>query len=69
MSAAMAMPVAIIAVIENPCSEKPGVRVRRAELPKIVDRLFEEARILKAWHIEQEQEQERWRQEAAQENA
>ena len=38
-----------------------------SQLPKIVDRLFEGARILKAWHIEQEQEQERerWRQEAA----
>ena len=36
-----------------------------SQLPKIVDRLFEGARILKAWHVEQEQEQERWRQEAA----
>ncbi|MET3225780.1 hypothetical protein ABIF35_006567 [Bradyrhizobium japonicum] len=36
-----------------------------SRLPAIVDRLFEGARILKAWHIEQEQERERWRQEAA----
>src|SRR5262245_18666518 len=36
-----------------------------SQLPKIVDRLFEGARILKAWHAEQEQEGERWRQEAA----
>ncbi|MES5488827.1 hypothetical protein QMZ05_39310 [Bradyrhizobium sp. INPA03-11B] len=36
------------------------------QLPKIVDRLFEGARILKAWHLEQEQDRERWRQEAAQ---
>jgi hypothetical protein len=36
-----------------------------SQLPKIVDRLFEGARILKAWHVEQEQERERWRQEAA----
>jgi hypothetical protein len=37
-----------------------------SQLPKIVDRLFEGARILKAWRVEQEQERERWRQEAAQ---
>jgi hypothetical protein len=35
-------------------------------LPQIIDRLFEGARILKAWHIEREQQQERWQQEAAQ---
>lgn len=36
------------------------------QLPKIVNRLFEGARILKAWHIELEQDAERRRQEAAQ---
>jgi len=36
------------------------------QLPKIVDRLFEGARILKAWQIELEEEQERRRQEAVQ---
>jgi hypothetical protein len=36
------------------------------QLPRIVDRLFEGAEILKAWHLEQEQEREQWRQEAAQ---
>jgi hypothetical protein len=36
-----------------------------SQLHRIVDRLFEGARILKAWHAEQEQERERWRQEAA----
>ncbi|MDX8518720.1 hypothetical protein [Mesorhizobium dulcispinae] len=34
-------------------------------LPRIIDRLFEGASILKAWHLEQEQEREKWRQEAA----
>ncbi|TGT53502.1 hypothetical protein EN813_047475 [Mesorhizobium sp. M00.F.Ca.ET.170.01.1.1] len=34
-------------------------------LPRIIDRLFEGAVILKAWHLEQEQEREKWRQEAA----
>ncbi|MGS1094825.1 hypothetical protein ACVCNR_09590 [Aquamicrobium terrae] len=36
------------------------------QLPRIIDRLFDGATILKAWHIEQEAERERWRQEAAQ---
>jgi hypothetical protein len=34
------------------------------QLPKIVERLFEGAKILKAWHIELEQERERRLQEA-----
>jgi hypothetical protein len=36
-----------------------------SQLPKMVERFFEGAKILKAWHVEQEQERERWRQEAA----
>lgn len=40
-------------------------RPLESQLPGIVDRLFQGARILKAWDIEQEQERERWRQEAA----
>ncbi|MCW2086245.1 UNVERIFIED_ORG: hypothetical protein M2193_008420 [Bradyrhizobium japonicum] len=36
-----------------------------SQLPRIVDRLFEGAQILKAWHAEREQERERWRQDAA----
>lgn len=36
-----------------------------SQLPDIIDRLFEGARILKAWHIELAQEQEERRQEAA----
>ncbi|RUU88919.1 hypothetical protein EOB59_20710 [Mesorhizobium sp. M7A.F.Ca.MR.176.00.0.0] len=30
------------------------------QLPRIVERLFEGAEILKAWHLEQEQEREKW---------
>lgn len=37
-----------------------------SQLPKIVERLFEGSRILKAWHAELEQERARWRQEEAQ---
>jgi hypothetical protein len=36
-----------------------------SQLSQIVERLFEGSRILKAWHIEQEEERERWRREAA----
>lgn len=35
------------------------------QLPRIIDRLFDGAAILKAWRIEQEAEREQWRQEAA----
>jgi hypothetical protein len=34
-------------------------------LPRIIDRLFEGGAILKAWRLEQEEEREKWRQEAA----
>lgn len=34
------------------------------QLPRIIDRLFEGAEILKAWEQEREAERERWRQEA-----
>ena len=38
-------------------------RPLEAQLPQIIDRLFDGARILKAWHIERDEEAERWRQE------
>jgi hypothetical protein len=36
-------------------------RPLEAQVSQIVDRLFEGAKILKAWHIEKEEEAERWR--------
>lgn len=35
------------------------------QLPRIIERLVEGAEILKAWELDRQQEQERWRQEAA----
>jgi hypothetical protein len=60
--------LAIRTYLRGPHNEEwreTGSNPLESQLPKIVDRLFEGARILKAWHIEQEQERERWRQEAA----
>jgi hypothetical protein len=34
------------------------------QVPKFVERLFEDVAILKAWHIEQEQDRLHWQEEA-----